>query len=267
MDNYQVINSSEVVLPDVNVGPHRKYKAAEKTLHFVNVSNTRGSCLLFKSPEFVSVKGPVGEVIGYPFTQDVMSPFPVDYLEFNVKSMESVIEGNLGQFLRIATTPDLNPTLRELYLSKPKLRPTFRNFNETEGIYWAKLTVNTLYYNWHGAAINPSELGPGRYQFLLRCNGVYMGQHGDSSYVASLNLRVVQVRFEPMDLMRGMTLPTTCLLNDDNTPPNTPTAGDSVIPFTLQRQNAISMDASTPKKGRKKRASTIPMKLLFPQNE
>ena len=43
-----------------------------------------------------------------------------------------------------------------------------------------------------------------------------MGQHGDTDYVASLNLRIIQIRHEP-SVIEGGHIPQTCLMSDFST--------------------------------------------------
>jgi hypothetical protein len=230
-------------LPSVQVGPHRIFKTAEKSLHFIDVSTISkgdfGKSLVFQSPEFNSMTGIVkSEVIGYPIL-DID-----DELRACVSTMEKTIEEALVQFLKSSATPHLPKTLREMFISIPVLRPSFKANSD---IYWAKLSPTTQYYTWEGEPTAAVSMSAGRYQFILRCNGVYLGQHGDGEYVASLNLRVAQLRHRPIELETpAYFVSKECLMGCAPTPPNTP--------VKFSEELSLKECPSAPEKPKKKKA-------------
>ena len=46
--------------------------------------------------------------------------------------------------------------------------------------------------------ITVADLGPGHYQFLIRCHMVYMGTHKNPAHISNLQLRITQLRFKPL---------------------------------------------------------------------
>ena len=242
-------------MPALTVGPHRVVKMAEKTLNFVKVTDAIGSDILFTSPVFSSSNKVPNECIGYPvlLVEDELNR---DHLKGNVQWIEWTASQKLHEFVK---KPDcgVSKPLRELYCAKPELRPSFRHGAD---IYWAKYAKNCLGFNWAGEPMKLKDMGPGRFQLVLRLNGIFMGQHGDTDYVASLNLRVIQVRHEPSVIEGGGNIPQTCLMSDYhsvntiddlwtilNTTPAAPPSSPVCPPAPtkkpkLKRQDAIVLD-------------------------
>ena len=275
--NFIIEPVSDAVMPNIPaVGPHRVVKMAEKTVNFVNVKAAGFSDIYITSPVFTSVNNKVanGECIGYPI-------LPVnnggggeyDILQQHIEWLEKTVAERLTTFLSQPNC-SVNKPLKEIYLDNPVLRPTFR---AGSNMFWAKLAKNCRAFNWGGESMKLKDMGPGRYQFVLRVNGIFVGHHGDSDYVASLNLRVIQLRHEPCEIEAG-NIPQTCLMSDYVLPSqaiddlwailNTTPACEVEVPAcppappkkpTLQRQNAMpSGDLSTtPRKPILKRQDAI----------
>ena len=75
--------------------------------------------------------------------------------------------------------------------------------------YWSDQTSPRLYVkgnlgsmrimDMNGRYLSPSDLGVGFYQFTIRANTIYFGEHKNIQHVVNLQLRVVQVRYSPTD--------------------------------------------------------------------
>ena len=90
---------------------------------------------------------------------------------------------------------------------------------------------NMMVYNYNGERVPIPNLRSGYYQFMMRTNTVYVGPHKSDCHVANLQLRLVQVRYSPVNpLDVTPSLP----LNEDD---------DSAVSMTTQ--------PATPKKSRK----------------
>ena len=260
--NFIIEPVSDAVMPIIPaVGPHRVVKMAEKTVNFVNVKAAGFSDIYITSPVFTSVNNKVanGECIGYPILP-VNNGGEYDILQQHIEWLEKTVAERLTTFLSQPNC-SVNKPLKEIYLDNPVLRPTFR---AGSNMFWAKLAKNCRAFNWGGESMKLKDMGPGRYQFVLRVNGIFVGHHGDSDYVASLNLRVIQLRHEPCEIEAG-NIPQTCLMSDYVLPSqaiddlwailNTTPACEVEVPAcppappkkpTLQRQNAMpSGDLST----------------------
>ncbi len=87
--------------------------------------------------------------------------------------------------------------LRKLSPKGDNLRPTFND----QGKAFLKLAQDCVVFDWQGKERfddGGAELKRGRYQFLIRCSNIYVGQHGQSNYPASLQFKVAQIRYEAL---------------------------------------------------------------------
>ena len=73
------------------------------------------------------------------------------------------------------------------------LRPIFN----ASGKAYFKPSTDCKIYDWLGKRVMKEELGPGRYQLLLRADKLYIGPHGKTDYPASLQAKVWQIRYDP----------------------------------------------------------------------
>lgn len=275
-------------MPTLHVGPYKTVKTSERTLHFVSLTSDKNETICFESAEFYSFGGVVNDqVIGYPDVVDSSSiDCPRDHLRSNISYTEFGVEGLLTAYLKKNPDCGLSNTMRTLYMANPVIRPTFK---EGSDIYWAKLGRHTRCFDWEGKPIKAKDMGPGRYQFVLRCTGIYIGQHGESNYVASLNMRVIQIRHQPLAI-EGGSIPKNCMMvlprPDSLLPPNagnddametTPISTDTPKRAALQMPDAIDDDANMEaptqvktKRGRKPRlvaglAFSMPRPTLQPE--
>lgn len=52
--------------------------------------------------------------------------------------------------------------------------------------------------NFKNETIQREELGNGNYQFIIRANMIYLGPHKKPEHIANLQLRITEIRFEPL---------------------------------------------------------------------
>lgn len=60
---------------------------------------------------------------------------------------------------------------------------------------------NIILTDFSGNPIEAKTLGQGKYQFAIRANLVYFGQHSDHTCMANLQLRISHIRFTPLTKM------------------------------------------------------------------
>lgn len=92
----------------------------------------------------------------------------------------------------------------------------------TNGKIWLKLASDFRAFDETGELIGGGDkaLKQGGYEFGVRLGDVYIGPHGDSGYIASLQCRIVQLRYD-MKCTQGTTPKSTmniCILHGRNLP-------------------------------------------------
>jgi hypothetical protein len=194
------------------------HTVGDRRLNFFDVKSKRGDTIFFMSAPFISQRGifPSSDgnyIMGYPATIDRSDDVSRDHLAANVNHAESRVAPLLRDAVK--STSPLPAVLRDAYLRHPYLRPTFRS---ERNITWFTLSPGCAYFNWQGQHIAANQMvnTPGEYQFILRCNGIYMGSHGSLDNVASLNLRIAQIRYRPIDIfIDDYSLPAKCMMTDE----------------------------------------------------
>ena len=56
--------------------------------------------------------------------------------------------------------------------------------------------------NFKGEPITRDQLKDGNYQFIIRANMAYLGPHKNPEHIASLQLRISEIRFEPLKTIK-----------------------------------------------------------------
>ena len=59
-----------------------------------------------------------------------------------------------------------------------------------------KLTQDCVYFDENKEIIKENNLGYGNYRVIFKINGIYIGQHGSTPYLASLQVRIIQVQYK-----------------------------------------------------------------------
>ena len=188
-------------LRSLKLGPHKIYKTAEKTLNLVSITGGENQFVYIQTPVFYSCVGPRKTLNGQRSIPYNSEQGGLDNLRSFIECLEAVLEEKLTDFLLTGDTSKLNRFVRDFYLQEPKLRPCFN----TLSTFWVKLATDCAYYTWQREPLAECnrDLGPGQYQLILRCGFVYLGQHGDTGRVASLNIRATQLRYQPMEFDGG----------------------------------------------------------------
>ena len=77
-------------------------------------------------------------------------------------------------------------------------RPLHRDSNTDENSHYLKLSERFNAFDMFHNSLGREELKRGRYIALVQVTGIYIGAHGATGKLASLQMRLVQVMFDPL---------------------------------------------------------------------
>lgn len=192
--------SNAQISVDCIVGPHKLYKTAEKTLNLVTTTGPDKDFYYIQTPVFYTCRGPLRSAGGNQ-ALPYLAEDPNDHLRVIIDKLEDAAATGLYEYFKSDEIPTLQAFLKQFYLQHPILRSSF---NKEDSTFWIKLDNNIRCFTWDKEkSLRVEDLGPGQYQMILRIGFIYLGQHGQSGCVASLNIRAVQLRYKPMDVKGG----------------------------------------------------------------
>ena len=187
----QVINAARPgnVLPNPIIGSYFTLNSDGKrpTVNLCALRNTTGDGYFIQTEVFNMRSSPIKQT-----ETDLLFICTRDELPHTVNVIEN-LEGLVNKSL---TNEDIKIPANLMMAIKncngKVLRPSV---NADEKIF-LRTTPDTKYYNWDGNAISPNDLKRGKYQLIIRASNIYFGQHGQSNYPASVQLKVIQVRYD-----------------------------------------------------------------------
>ena len=80
------------------------------------------------------------------------------------------------------------------------LRPNYfqsEELAENPTLFLKGITLNVAVFDFAGSYLPAQYLQSGQYQFVIRANMVYIGEHKHDYHIGNLQLRLAQVRFNP----------------------------------------------------------------------
>ena len=191
------------VIPAPTLHPLKKFRYNSLNLHFVPLS-VDNQAILLRSPALFLNAGPA-KYNGY---------LPIGTEDGLLKSTLTKLEEEVTRVLLAHSEECLNnlpKTLKEGFNRTPQLRPSCRGDRD---VYFAKNAQDVQYYDWEGNPLPTAPGESGEYQLLFRIANIFFGNHGLDQHVASLHVRIAQVRYRPAEAERVSRHLPCCLLFD-----------------------------------------------------
>ena len=99
----------------------------------------------------------------------------------------------------------------------------FKHFPSASNLYF-KLSHDCVFFDKDKSVIRPVDMSHGNYRVIFKINGIYMGPHGATEKLGSLQVRIIQMQYEPFvppcyfDLMAPIVKPQSSLPAEVNFP-------------------------------------------------
>ena len=179
------INEPNVSLPDFKIGSYWNHNAPNYTFHMLGL---RSPLLIATEPFYTNV--------GLIHKKGIIAYKPTQFAIENMNHIESSLERSIQEWVEKYDGENI-PSRFITAFKNPSfnLRPTIRS----DAFTGLKLAKDVRCFEWFGNTWNGAAIGPGRYQLLLKASGFFLGSHGESDYVASLHLRVCQIKYAPAE--------------------------------------------------------------------
>lgn len=202
-----------VIIPEnILIGPVKNFMTPTRTIHMVQISDATNPHLLLATEVFYSHRGILRE-------EGVIAYSPNGLATCALTRLEQQVAQCLQMWASNTPCQELPSWLMDaLKADNLTLCPTAPAGRTT----WFKLAVDCNLYNWAGDMRNDhlksnigKSTGPGYYQLLLRPISTYVGPHNVGNHVASLHIRVAQIRYLPTLDEQVQRKTTKCLLKDE----------------------------------------------------
>ena len=101
--------------------------------------------------------------------------------------------------------------------------PVFKHYPSASNLYF-KLSHDCVFFYKDKSVIGPVDMSHGNYRVIFKIIGIYMGPHGATDKLGSLQVRIIQMQYEPFvppcyfDLMAPVAKPQQSLPAEVNFP-------------------------------------------------
>ena len=193
MESTRVYHPKQV-LPKASLAYFFEMKGSEgrPNLPMVKLTYDDGmDVLLLQSPEFNFNTGPYKGMNTYDFR---VNGGDCPDLKEAIRQYEDQVNGEIKTF--ILSSERVPKKLKEKFPDEgPYLRPIFN----MDGTAFFRTTFDCRWFDWSGAPLDPKTLKSfkGKYQFIISLRLVFLGDHGQTTYSASLQPKISQIRFKP----------------------------------------------------------------------